>query len=521
MHGLRLLRALPLWLAALLTTLPVLWLLSTWLRPDPEIWAHLWETQLLRLLRHSAILVVGVSLGVICLGVPCAWLSARCEYPGRRLFDWTLALPLAIPAYVLAFVYSGALEYGAPLRSGLRSLLGSDPSWLATHQPWMVVLILSLALYPYVYLLTRAAFLRQGAAHWEAARALGLRPLQAFRRAALPLARPAVAAGVLLAVMEALADFGAVSILGFDTFTTAIYKAWFSLFSLSTAAQLASLLLLGVLLVVGLERTQRARAEYFAPRTANPAQRHYLTGWCARAAFALQGGILLVAFAFPVLQLLWWVISGPAGVAALWPPLRASLLLGAAAAVVVMAVALPLALALRQASGWRRWLAEIALLGYALPGTVLAVALMGALSLVGEGDLWALVARYGMVALVLAYLIRFLRVGWSAVEPNVAQLRPGLLETAATLGAGPMRRLLRVVLPAVRPGLLAGLLLVGVEVLKEMPATLMLRPFGWDTLAVKLYELTTEAEWERAAPYGLVLVALSVLPAAWLIRRGS
>ncbi|MDX1569031.1 MAG: iron ABC transporter permease [Xanthomonadales bacterium] len=511
---------LAIWVPAALTAVPVLWLMSTWTSADAETWRHLWETQLVRLMLHTAILVIGVGFGTLVVGAACAWLSARCDYPGRGFFDWALALPLAIPPYVLAFVYSGALEYGAPLRAALRGFGGADPVWLSPHHPWMVVLILTLALYPYVYLLARSAFLRQGNAYWEMARSLGLSGRQAFWRVGLPLARPALAAGVLLAVIEALADFGAVSILGFDTFTTAIYKAWFSLFSLQTAAQLASLLLLIVLLLVVLERRQRRRAAYHSPRGAVTPHRHRLTGAAALLATLAQTLVLLAAIAYPVAQLVAWAVEIPPDLGALWPAARSSLILGALGAVLVMTVAIPLALVARRAGGWDRLAADFALLGYGLPGTVLAVALLGGLAVFGDGQLWALVARFGLFALLLAYLIRFLRVGWSAADPNVAQLRPSLLESAAALGCGPLGRTFRVVLPAVRPGLLAGLLLVAVEILKEMPATLMLRPFGWDTLAVKLYELTTEAEWERAAIPALFLVGLSVPLTVWLIRRG-
>jgi len=248
----RLLSILPLFLVCLLVIAPIVVLLQSWLSVDVSIWRHLMQTQLLELLKNTVFLVLGVGIGVSVLGISLAWLTAVCEFPGRRFFDWALILPLAVPAYVLAFVTLGLFDFGGALQSLLRSL-GYTGYFDARH-PAMVVWVMTAVLYPYVYLLVRVAFLSQGNAMLNMARTLGCSPLSAFFRAILPAVRPAIVAGVSLALMEALADFGAVSIFGFNTFTTAIYKSWLSLFSLETAAQLSTLLLLFVILCLSMEK---------------------------------------------------------------------------------------------------------------------------------------------------------------------------------------------------------------------------------------------------------------------------
>lgn len=237
--------------------MPVLVAALAWLQPAPELWAHLTSVLLPGLLRNTAVLVLGVGVGSLLIGVSLAWLTATCEFPGRRLFDWALMLPLAVPAYVLAFVFVGLLDFSGPLQTVLREVFGPQFRLPPIRSAGGVIMVLTLALYPYVYMLARAAFLGQGQALFEAARMQGMTPLQAFFRVSLPMARPAIAAGLSLALMETLADFGAVSIFNYDTFTTAIYKAWFGFFSLEMAAQLASLLLLFVLVALFLERRAR------------------------------------------------------------------------------------------------------------------------------------------------------------------------------------------------------------------------------------------------------------------------
>jgi len=278
---------------AALVLLPLSVLLFSWQTIDHEIWSHLWETQMPRLLGNTLTLVLGVGIGVTLLGVSLAWLTALCEFPGRRWLDWALMLPFAIPAYVLAFVFVGLLDFAGPVQTLMREWFGTGIRFPRVRSTGGVIVVLVLVFYPYVYLLARTAFLAQGKGLMEAARILGQSPWQAFWRVALPMARPAIGAGVALALMETLADFGAVSVFNFDTFTTAIYKTWYGFFSLSSAAQLASLLLLAVMLVLYGEHRARgaSRPSNERPRVKALYQLHGIKGlgplhgvvWCSRA----------------------------------------------------------------------------------------------------------------------------------------------------------------------------------------------------------------------------------------------
>ncbi len=367
---------------AALVLLPLSVLLLSWQSIDTQIWSHLWDTQMPRLLGNTLTLVAGVGVGVTLLGVSLAWLTSLCEFPGRRWLDWALMLPFAIPAYVLAFVFVGLLDFSGPVQTLLREVFGSSLRLPRVRSTGGVILVLVLVFYPYVYLLARSAFLAQGKGLMEAARVLGQSPWQAFWRVALPMARPAIGAGVALALMETLADFGAVSVFNFDTFTTAIYKTWYGFFSLSSAAQLASLLLLAVMLVLYGERRARGASRAGNERPRGSAL-YRLQGF---KAWAASGWCLLVfacAFVVPLLQLLaWFWRRGRFDLDERYTGLILhTLYLGGMAALVTVAVAMLLAFARRQApTRVIRSGVSLANLGYALPGSVLAVSIMLAFS---------------------------------------------------------------------------------------------------------------------------------------------
>ncbi|QLC73341.1 iron ABC transporter permease [Pseudomonas sp. LPB0260] len=518
---------------ALLVLLPLSVLLFSWHEVDRQIWAHLWQTQLLRLIGNTLVLVLGVGVGVTLLGVSLAWLTSLCEFPGRRWLDWALMLPFAIPAYVLAFVFVGLLDFAGPLQTLLRELFGSGLRLPPVRSTGGVIIVLVLVFYPYVYLLARNAFLAQGKGLMEAARVLGLSPWQAFWRVALPVARPAIGAGLALAVMETLADFGAVSVFNFDTFTTAIYKTWYSFYSLTSATQLASLLLFAVMLALYGER--RARG---AVRPSNERPRgkvlYQLTGGRALAASAWCGLVFACAFVIPVLQLLvWFWQRGRFDLDERYSALILhTLYLGGLAALITVGVALLLAFSRRLApTRLMRSAVGLANLGYALPGSVLAVAIMLAFSYLDRHLVIPLSGWLGgagqpmllgsLSALLLAYLIRFLAVAYGPLENSLARIRPSLPEASRSLGVGGVGLFLRVYLPLLVPGALSAALLVFVDVLKEMPATLLMRPFGWDTLSVRVFEMTSEGEWARAALPALTLVLVGLLPVILLIRRSA
>ena len=518
---------------AALVLLPISVLLLSWAEIDREIWSHLWDTQMTRLLVNTLVLVGGVGVGVTVLGVSLAWLTSLCEFPGRRWLDWALMLPFAVPAYVLAFVFVGLLDFSGPVQTLLREWFGSGLRLPRVRSTGGVITVLVLVFYPYVYLLARTAFLAQGRGLTEAARVLGLSPLAAFWRVALPMARPAIGAGLALAIMEALADFGTVSVFNFDTFTTAVYKTWYGFYSLSSATQLASLLLLFVMLVLLGERYSRGRSGVPNERPRGAAL-YRLHGWKAFAASAWCLLVFACAFVIPVLQLLVWVWQkGRFDLDERYGGLILhSLYLGGFAAVLTVAVALLLAFARRLSpTPAVRSAVGIANLGYALPGSVLAVAIMLAFSWLDNHAVIPLSSALGgagkplllgsIGALLVAYLIRFMAVAYNPLEGALARIRPSLPEASRSLGVGGAGLFLRVYLPLLVPGALSAALLVFVDVLKEMPATLLMRPFGWDTLAVRVFEMTSEGEWARAALPALTLVLVGLFPVIGLIRRSA
>lgn len=498
-----------------------------------QIWSHLWDTQMPRLLGNTLTLVLGVGTGVTLIGVSLAWLTSLCEFPGRRWLDWALMLPFAIPAYVLAFVFVGLLDFAGPVQSLLREWFGSGLRLPRVRSTGGVIIVLVLVFYPYVYLLARIAFLAQGKGLMEAARMLGQSPWQAFWRVALPVARPAIGAGVALALMETLADFGAVAVFNFDTFTTAIYKTWYGFFSLSSAAQLASLLLLAVMLVVYGERRARGQDHAASERPRGQAlyRLHGLKAWMASGWCAL---VFACAFVVPMVQLVVWCWQrGRFDLDERYRELILhTLYLGAMAALITVAVALLLAFARRQAPtpGIRAGVA-LANLGYALPGSVLAVSLMLAFSFLDRELVVPLSSWLGgagrplllgsVAALLVAYLVRFIAVAYGPLESSLARIRPSLPQAARSLGVGGPRLFFKVYLPLLLPGTLSAALLVFVDTLKEMPATLLMRPFGWDTLAVRVFEMTSEGEWARASLPALTLVLVGLLPVIGLIRRSA
>ncbi|OEC36823.1 iron(III) transport system permease protein [Pseudomonas cuatrocienegasensis] len=517
----------------LLVLLPLSVLLFSWHEVDQQIWAHLWQTQLLRLIGNTLTLVLGVGIGVTLLGVSLAWLTSLCEFPGRRWLDWALMLPFAIPAYVLAFVFVGLLDFAGPVQTLMRECFGSGLRLPRVRSTGGVIIVLVLVFYPYVYLLARNAFLAQGKGLMEAARVLGLSPWQAFWRVALPMARPAIGAGLALAIMETLADFGAVSVFNFDTFTTAIYKTWYSFYSLTSATQLASLLLLAVMLVLYGERRARGAVRPTNERPRGKAlyplkglQAAAATGWCVL--------VFTCAFVIPMAQLLvWFWQRGRFDLDERYTALILhTLYLGAMAALITVSVALLLAFARRLApTRLMRSGVSLANVGYALPGSMLAVAIMLAFSYLDRELVIPLSSWLGgagkplllgsLSALLLAYLIRFMAVAYGPLENSLARIRPSLPEASRSLGVGGPRLFFTVYLPLLVPGVLSAALLVFVDVLKEMPATLLMRPFGWDTLSVRVFEMTSEGEWARAALPALTLVLVGLLPVVGLIRRSA
>jgi iron(III) transport system permease protein len=513
--------------------LPVLAVLSSLLTPAGEVWRHLWRTQLLELCVNTARLLLGVGLLSLLVGTGLAWLVVGHTFPGRALFEWALILPLAVPAYVIGFTFLGLFEFPGPVQTALRRSVGAWARLPDLRSYWGVTLVMTLVFYPYVYLLARAAFREQGAATLETARSLGRSRLGAFRKVVLPMARPSLAAGVALAMMEALGDFGTVATFGYRTLTEAIYRVWYGMFDRTAAAQLASVLLLFALLLLVGERASRGRARFTQTQRRGPGIEPVpLRGWPAAAATAACAGVLGLAFVLPVGQLALW--AGATLAAGRVAPtigalLATTLWLAAVAAVGAGALAVVLAYAGRlRPSAAVRQAGQLASMGYALPGAVVAVGVLLPLAwldhllapltdriLPGPGRLLLTGSAAG---LVFAYLVRFLAVAFQTVDASLGKVPLSLDDAARALGAGTGGALRHVHLPLIRGGLLTALILVFVETMKEMPATLLLRPFGLNTLAVEVWERTSEALWEEAAVPALAIVAAGLVPVFLAIR---
>ena len=518
---------------AMVVVLPLLVVFSGWLQAENSVWEHLAKTVLGDLLANTGWLLLGVGIGVTILGVGLAWLTAMCEFPGRRFFDWALMLPLAVPAYVMAFVALGLMDFTGPVQTMLREAFGRGNYWFPeVRSTGGVIMVMALVLYPYVYMLTRSSFITQGNSTVEAARILGLSAWGAFFRISVPTARPAIIAGLSLALMETLADFGTVAIFNYDTFTTAIYKAWFGLFNLQAASQLASFLLVIAVIALTAERNLRGRRKYHETSRSTRMYRYRLTGWRRWGALAVASTVLLVAFILPVIQLGIWAMEviGDDLSSRYWGLLWHTLMLGGMASLLTVLGAMVLAFTRRNHGDIAvRSSVNIATLGYALPGSVLAVGIMLTFTSI-DNILATLMTLVGaqptgqfltgtVFALVIAYMVRFLAVGYGPIDSGLGRIRQSLAEAARGMGANAAATLWHIYLPLLRPGLFTAGLLVLVDVMKEMPATMLLRPFGWDTLAVRIYEMTSEGEWERAALPAITLILVGLIPVMVLVRR--
>ena len=522
-------------LIAFLVLVPLVTLLLSFFHSEPQIWEHILQTMMSRLLINTTILVTGVAVCTTLIGVSLAWFTGICDFPGRRFFSWALLLPMAMPTYVLAFVWLGLLDFSGPVQTGLRNMFGSGFRLPEFRSVGGVIQTMTLALYPYVYLLTKNGFSTQGARAIEAAESLGCSRVQAFFRVALPMAWPWIAGGVLLVIMESLADFGAVSIFNFDTFTTAIYKAWFGFFSLHAAAQLSTVLIVLVFIIMELDKRSRKKRRFFqAERQQTPAPRIKLSPrmkWLACGCCSL---VMFMGFGLPLLQLIFWTVS-------VWGEeissrylflIFHSVTLAITAALIIVFLAFILAYASRRhPAGITQLMIHVATLGYGLPGTVLAIGIFIPIS--GLDSLLVSVQErfdfetagpllQGTIAvMLLAYTIRFLAAGYKTVDSAMHRVTPSIDEAARLMGLRGPKVLMKIHLPIIKGGALTALIVVFVDVMKEMPITLMTRPFGWDTLSVKIFELTSEGEWERAAIPALCLVITGLLPIIFFMRKSE
>lgn len=524
------------WATALLLALPVLALVFSAFSADGDLFRHLADTVLPAYLGNTLGLVIGVVLLSLLFGVPTAWLVAMCQVPGRRALQWALMLPMAMPSYIVAYVYTDLLDYSGPLQAGLRTLF----DWQSPADYWFpgirslggAAWVLALVLFPYVYLLTRASFLEQSVSLIHSSRLLGCTPWQSFRRLSLPLARPAIMVAVSLVAMETLADFATVHFFAINTLTTAVYDTWLGYGSLATAAKLSCLMLLAVVLLIAMERRSRQRQQVFQKSMGHEQPLRYpLKGMRRWLAAIWCWGLVLAGFGLPFVILLDY---GVRYFELSWTPefLRFagnSLLISALTALLAMGIALLLGFFRRLDGGVKSLLPlRIAAMGYAMPGTVLAIGVLVPLTALdfGINDLAEWLGRQGpgllltgtLTAIVFGYLVRFVAIAIGSVESSMGKISPSLDMAARSLGQGDGGMLRRVHLPLVRRGLFAGAMLVFIESMKELPAALLLRPFNFDTLATHVYQFVSDEMLERGALGAIVIVLVGLLPLIWVNR---
>jgi iron(III) transport system permease protein len=525
-------------LVALIILAPIGSIVWIALTPTENIWPHLLQTVLPRYVASTLVLMLGVAVLSLLMGTGAAWLVSQYRFPGRDWLAWALFFPLAIPAYVGAYALVDFLDYAGPLQSGLRAAFGWSSArdyWFPeTRSLWMAVLVLAFALYPYVYLLARAAWREQSGGTYEVARALGCGPWGIFRRVGLPIARPAIAAGLALVMMETVADYGAVQHFGVQTLTTGIFSTWLNGGNAGGAAQIAGVILLLILLLVGLERAGRGGARFHRlGRSARPLERQDILGpkrWLATALCLLPfaGGFLL-----PVAVMLVHAVEAPAGWLApgLLEALINTLMVGGLAALVTVGAALFMVYALRLSrSPVLRWLMPLTLLGYAAPGAVLALGLLIPLAALDHRLADAVLGVTGWdpglmitgtaFALGLAYVVRFFGIAQGAVDAAFGRVAPSLPMAARSLGRTAGGALGAVYLPLMRGSVLTACLVVFVDCVKELPATLLLRPFNYNTLSTRVYELASLERLSEAAPAALVVMAVGMV-AVWVVARGE
>lgn len=503
---------------------------------------HLMATVIPSALIETSVLGIAVVAGTIAVGASTAWLVATCDFAGRRIFEWALLLPLSMPAYIVAYAYTDYLQYAGPLQSGLRDSFGwqrGDYWFPEIRSIAGAAFVFIVVLYPYVYLLARTAFLARTAAMMDAARSLGQTAWQTWRRVNFPLARPAIAAGALLALMETIADYGAASYFGLQTFTTSIYRAWFALGDRLAASQLAAVLLILVLVLFYIEHRARGRARFFTPTASQrPAPRSVLRRARNVGAFSVCAVPVVLGFVVPMMLLLRLLL--PAWQTVDWSRyarwLANTLAIGVAAAIVALLIVVALAYTARSTprgapGALVRQAVRLMSLGYAVPGAVIGVgilvplaafdnrldAVMQAALGVGTG----LLLTGSVIALLYGYLVRYFAVAYQAVEAGLARITPAMDASARSLGSTPFDTFVRVHLPILRPSILAAGLLVFVDVMKELPATLVLRPFNFDTLAVVAYQMASDERLGQAALPALTIVLAGIVPVTLLSRAIS
>ena len=523
---------------ALILSIPILTIAISVFEPPGENWQHLKDTVLKEYIVNSMLLTCGVGIGTLLIGVSTAWLTAMCSFPGKNLFVWLLLLPLAMPAYIVAYTYTGMFDFAGPLQTMVRDWTGwryRDYYFPQIRSMGGAITMLSLVLYPYVYLLGRSTFLEQSVGVMEVSRTLDCGPWTVFYKVALPLARPAIVAGLSLALMETLADYGTVAFFGLGVFTTGIFRTWFGLGDYNSAAKLASLLLFFVFALIILERVSRKKARYHnSSGKLTRFSEYRLKGLKALVAFASCAIPVFLGFFLPAAQLSLWAFET-------WSEMvddrffelaRNSFLLGFGAALISVILALFLGYGKRIIPG-KVTIASIrmASIGYAIPGTVVAVGIIIPFAWIdGRIDTFmqssfgissGLIFSGTLIAVMFAYVVRFLAISLQTVESGLEKIKPSMDDAARSLGCRHRETLFKIHIPLLKSSTLTALMIVFVDVMKELPATLILRPFDFNTLAVRAFELASDERLADSSTAALTIVVVGLLPVIYLSKTIS
>ena len=520
---------------ALILSIPILTIVFSVFEPPGENWQHLKDTVLPEYLGNSLLLTFGVGAGTLLIGVSTAWLTAMCRFPGKSLFVWLLLLPMAMPAYIVAYTYTGMFDFAGPVQTTIRDWTGwgyRDYYFPQIRSMSGAIAMLSLVLYPYVYLLARSTFLEQSVGVMEVSRTLDCGPWTVFYRVALPLARPAIAAGLSLVLMETLADYGTVSYFGLGVFTTGIFRTWFGLGDYTAAAKMASVLLLFVFALIILERVSRNKAQYHnSSGKLTRFSEYRLQGFKAWGAFATCSIPLFLGFLLPAAQLFLWALETWSDMVdeRFLELIRNSFLLGFGAAVISVLLALFLGYGKRILPGKTTIVSiRTASIGYAVPGTVIAVGVIIPFAwLDGRIDSFmqssigissGLILSGTIVAVMFAYVVRFLAVSLQAVESGLGKIKPSMEVAARSLGCRPLETLFKIHIPLMKSSTLTALMIVFVDVMKELPATLILRPFDFNTLAVRAFELASDERLADSSTAALTIIFVGLAPVIYLSK---
>ena len=473
--------------------------------------------------------IVYVVVLSILFALPCAWFVACCEFPSREKLQWMLMLPLAMPPYIIAIVYTDLLDFAGPVQLTIRALFDWQPSdyyFPEVRTLFGASVILALSLFPYLYLLLRGAFLTQSAGLFQAARTLGVPPLRAFWRVSIPLSRSAMAVGVSLIAMETLGDFATVNYFAVHTLTTAIYDTWLELGSLTTAAKISSLMLLAIVILISLESYSRRKQQVYQRNgSGNTELRFVLTGWQKWGVLAFTWSLLAFSLFIPIATLLYYAVNyfNASLNNDLMHYTLNSLWLAFLVAILAILVALLVNFYQRLSPGLgAKSSIRLSSLGYAVPGTVVAIGVLIPLTSI---DLWlndlllawdlkpvGLLLSGSLVILVLGYLVRFSAIAVGSIDSSLVQVSPSLDLASRTLGNGPVKTLWRVNIPLIRKGMLTAFILVFIESMKELPAALLLRPFNFETLATYVYQFVSDEMIELAALPALMIIGLGLVP---------